>query len=148
MSSTEAHQPTAERAGRWRKSLVALSLAIAATVAVGVPAVSAQDGPSSTEAPANAGQRQARLEKACQRVPAITERVDRMIARLEGDASTRGSLAWLQTRVDAANDAGRDQLVTVLRNRLDVRTARLALLHERRGSLADIAQICDEKLGG
>jgi len=38
--------------------------------------------------------------------------------------------------------------VAVGQNRLDVRTARLALLHERRDALTDLARICDEKLAG
>jgi hypothetical protein len=134
-----------------RRSLAGVCLALAATVAVGVPAVAAQSG-STTEAPApdaaTQAQRRARLEKACARVPTVAERVDGVIARLEGDAGTKGSLAWLQTKIDAASEAGREQLVTVLQNRLDVRTARLALLHERRDALTDLARICDEKLAG
>jgi hypothetical protein len=155
MSSTDRQangdRVTAPRTRRLRRTVAALCLALTATVALGAPAVSAQAG-SSTEAPApdpaTQAQRRARLEKACARVPVITERVDALIARLEGDAGTKGSLAWLQARIDSATAAGRAQLVTVLQNRLEVRTARLELLHERRDALAHVAQICDERLAG
>jgi hypothetical protein len=85
---------------------------------------------------------QQRLEKVCARVPTAETRIADRIAHLQGDATVKGSLAWLQAQIDKATEKGRTQLVTVLQNRLDVRTQLLGLLQERQASVAEIKQIC------
>lgn len=122
----------------WR---LAASVAVAAG-ALAVPAVVSATSPGDPGGPGRPG---GRLELVCARVPNLTLRVDAGIARLEGDATTRGSLAWLQAQIDKATADGRTQLVTVLENRLDVRTARLDLLKARRVALGNIAEICAER---
>ena len=88
-----------------------------------------------------------RLERACLRIPNLQLRTDNLLERLRGDATVRGSLAWLQTQIDAAAAAGRTQLVTVLENRLAVRTATIDVLVQRQAALVELAQTCDELLG-
>jgi hypothetical protein len=127
----------------WKYTGVGL---LAISTAIGVPAaVSASTPPAPTSsAPAAADGSDAllRLEKACARVPNVQARVDKATALLQGDASTRGSIAWLTAQLQKAQDKGRTELVTVLQNRVTVRTSRLALLQERTTSLADIEAIC------
>lgn len=108
--------------------------ALAATGALAVPAVAsaAPSGPSG------------RLQQICARVPNLTTRVDDAIARLQGDATTPGSLAWLQTKIDEAKAHDRTQLATVLENRSNVRKAKLDLLKVRQTALSAIAGICAE----
>lgn len=108
-----------------------------AVVSVGMmaPAAHAED-------PAPPAPNQQRLEKACARVPEAETRVADRIAHLQGDASTKGSLAWLQAQIDKATAKGRTQLVTVLQNRLDLRTQLLPLLQQRQANIAEIKQIC------
>jgi hypothetical protein len=54
----------------------------------------------------------------------------------------RGSLAWLQARIDKAEAEGREQLVTVLENRLVVRTKTLEVLEQRQAKLPELKQKC------
>jgi hypothetical protein len=84
----------------------------------------------------------ARYERACLRIPNLTIRTDNFITRLQGDASTRGSLAWLQAQISDATAKNRTQLATVLQNRLAVRTQTLAVLQQRHDKLASLADKC------
>ena len=83
-----------------------------------------------------------RFERACLRIPNFQIRTDNFITRLNGDASTRGSLAWLQAQIDDAKAKGRTQLATVLQNRLAVRTQTLEVLKVRQQRLANLAEKC------
>lgn len=83
-----------------------------------------------------------RLERACLRIPNIEIRTTNLIERLEGDATVRGSLAWLQSKIDRATESGRTQLAEVLGNRLEVRTKTLEILHERQAALPELRQRC------
>jgi hypothetical protein len=86
-----------------------------------------------------------RFERACLRIPNLEIRTTNLITRLNGDAATRGSLAWLQAQIDDARAKGRTQLVTVLENRLAVRTQSLAVLAQRQTELADLKAVCIER---
>ena len=83
-----------------------------------------------------------RFERACLRIPNFQIRTDNFITRLNGDASTRGSLAWLQAQIDDAKAKGRSQLATVLENRLAVRTQTLEVLKVRQQRLANLVEKC------
>jgi hypothetical protein len=83
-----------------------------------------------------------RLERACLRIPNLEIRTDNLIARLNGDASTRGSLLWLQAQIDDATAKGRTQLATVLENRLKVRTQSVKVLEQRQQTLVKLADLC------
>lgn len=128
---------------RWTLAAVT---AITATVALAVPvaASASTPPPTPTTTPAPGPSVPPRLRLACARVPNTTERVNRSIARLEADASTRGSLAWLQAQIDKATAAGQTERATVLQNRYDVRAAKLELLKARATSLQEIADRCSE----
>jgi hypothetical protein len=78
----------------------------------------------------------------CARVPNAIVRTQNLQKRLAGDASTQGSLAWLQAKIDKARAAHEDQLVTVLENRLVFRKElasflphRLELLQKAQGTI-------------
>ncbi len=83
-----------------------------------------------------------RYQRACLRIPNLQLRTDNLITRLNGDATVRGSLAWLQAQIDDANAKGRTQLATVLENRLAVRTQSLEVLAQRHERLANLAERC------
>jgi hypothetical protein len=76
------------------------------------------------------------------RIPNLQIRTDNLITRLNADATTKGSLAWLQAQIDDAKAKNRPQLVTVLQNRLAVRTQSLEVLKQRQQGLAKLAQTC------
>ncbi len=137
---------------RWRKLGVA-ALVIGGLGGLGVGGVTdATSAPPSTTPPSSASSEAStapaatgtRLQALCARVPRLLARTNRLVERLEGDADTRGSLARLQERIDAATAAGRDAQVTVLTNRLHVRRAQLALLRDRRALLLELAAACEE----
>lgn len=97
--------------------------------------------PASASA-ATTGDLPARYERACLRIPNFQIRTDNFITRLNGDAATRGSLAWLQAQIDDAKAKGRTQLATVLENRLAVRTQTLEVLKVRQQRLANLVEKC------
>ncbi len=117
--------------------LGAATLAAAAVLVLpGTASASAQDDGSTELRP--------RLELACARVPNLQVRTDNLLARINGDATVRGSLAWLQAQIDDADAKGRTQLVTFLQNRLEVRTAKLETLEQRKVRLVTLAERCAE----
>ena len=98
--------------------------------------------PASASAATTTGDLPVRFERACLRIPNFQIRTDNFITRLNGDASTRGSLAWLQAQIDDAKAKGRSQLATVLENRLAVRTQTLEVLKVRQQRLANLVEKC------
>ncbi len=125
------------------------ALASAAIVAGGAllaPAAvdAAATEPADEQPSAQDAEMRPRLERACKRIPNLTIRTNNLLERLQGDAETRGSLAWLEVQIGRAEEAGRDQLVTVLENRLEVRTAFVPVLELRTEGLADLEAFCAE----
>lgn len=123
---------------RSAKSMLMIgAVVVTAGAALVVPSTAQAATPSSTtdELPA-------RLKRACLRIPNLQLRTDNFIARLNGDASTRGSLLWLQAQIDDATAKGRTQLVTVLENRLAIRTQTLQVLTIRQERLGNLIERC------
>ena len=89
-----------------------------------------------------AGDLPVRYERACLRIPNFQIRTNNLITRLNGDASTKGSLAWLQAQINDAKAKNRTQLATVLQNRLAVRTQTLKVLQQRQDGLAKLLDKC------
>ena len=116
-----------------KSTIVAATVVVAAGAALAVP--SAAHAATTPSLPP-------RYERACLRIPNIELRITNVIARLNGDASTMGSLAWLQAQIDDANAKGRTQLATVLENRLKVRTQTLEVLKVRQQRLEKLAELC------
>lgn len=116
------------------KSTILLTAAVAAAgAALIVP---------TTAHAAGTGELPARYERACLRIPNLQLRTTNVITRLNGDAATKGSLAWLQAQVDDATAKGRTQLATVIQNRLAVRTQTLEVLTQRQQRLTKLADLC------
>jgi hypothetical protein len=84
--------------------------------------------PADTAAAQTLGRRRDLL---CARVPRAITRTQNLEKRLAGDASTKGSLAYLQARIDKVEAAHQDQLVTVLQNRLTFRKQLASFLPQR-----------------
>ncbi|MBI4939165.1 MAG: hypothetical protein HY830_00270 [Actinobacteria bacterium] len=70
---------------------------------------------------AKGGRLMLRLQRACDRIPNLLVRSERLEDRLAADASTRGSIAHLEARIAKAEAAGDTERVTLLKNRLKVR---------------------------
>jgi hypothetical protein len=124
---------------RSAKSILMIgAVVVTAGTALIVPTAAQAATPSST----TTNELPARLERACLRIPNLQLRTDNLITRLNGDASTRGSLLWLQAQIDDAKAKGRTQLATVLENRLAVRTQSLEVLAVRQERLTNLIERC------
>lgn len=122
--------------GLGKSTMLMGAVVLSAGVALVVPtAAQAASTPSTGELPV-------RLERACLRIPNLELRTQHLIDRLHGDASTRGSLLWLQAQIDDATAKGRTQLAEVLTNRLAVRTQTVKVLEQRQERLEKLAERC------
>jgi hypothetical protein len=133
---TTSRNPNPHSFSRSIKFGAATLAAAAVLVLPGTASASAQDDGSTDLRP--------RLELACARLPNLQVRTDNLLVRINGDATVRGSLAWLQAQIDDAEAKGRTQLVTFLQNRLEVRTAKVAILEQRTVRLVALAERCAE----
>jgi hypothetical protein len=110
-----------------------------AVLAIGTTSVHAQEsGVTEDNRP--------RIERACARIPNAQDRIDAAIARINGAADVRGSLAWLDTLIQKATDAGRTDLAAALTNRRAVREASLPVLELRKANLVEFEALCAKAL--
>lgn len=67
--------------------------------------------------------------KTCtERIPALLARIDKLTARINGDATTKGSTAWLQAKETQARAAGDAALADLIDLRVTHRADRLSEL--------------------
>lgn len=69
------------------------------------------------------------------RIPALLKKIDTVTAKIDGDATTKGSTAWLQAREDKARAAGRTAAADLLQNRITDRAQRLTELTQVRNQV-------------
>jgi hypothetical protein len=82
------------------------------------------------------------LEVLCHRVGAESAETRQLITQLRADASTAGSIAWLEAQITTAREAGRQHLADALLARLELRRQRLELLLEKARALDETARRC------
>lgn len=136
MTTTTIHRST-------NRTVKAIAAGLAITIGSFAFASSASAGTGQATAPATAEQN-ARLERACLRIPNLTIRTQNAIERINGGADTRGSLLWLDAAIARANEQDRTDLAEVLTNRRAVRAATVPVLEERLVNLASLAERCSE----
>jgi hypothetical protein len=124
-----------------KNSIIFGAVLATAGAALVVPSAASAATPTTT-ATAGTSTPPLRLQRACLRIPNLETRTSNFITRLNGDATTRGSLLWLQAQIDDATAKGRTQLATVLQNRLAVRTQTLKVLTQRQTRLEKLADLC------
>lgn len=78
----------------------------------------------------------------CKRVPNIDARIDRALARLNGPATKRGSVARLQKRVTTAQSKGQTAVETYLNDRLTFRKSLVPTLTQRSTDLDAVRTWC------
>jgi hypothetical protein len=82
-----------------------------------------------------------RAKRLCKREPRVATRVDKLIARFSGDATTRGSVLWVKARADKVRP--RDaQLAAIIDGRAQIRQSRITTLKLRKSELAKVASWC------
>ena len=73
-----------------------------------------------------------------QRVPAVLARIDKVTNRINGDASVKGSTAWLRAKADKARAAGYPALADLLTARAGDRPGRLDELTKLRSDVEHV----------
>lgn len=108
---------------------LAAAVAVAAGLLLTGTGTAVADGPGTAapQGPITLSPEQA-TEVCTKRIPAILSRVDRVTTRINADAATRGSTAWLQARHDKAQAAGRTEDADRIQKRIDGRPAKLGKL--------------------
>ena len=132
---------TARRiAGTAAASAVTVGLTLGLLVA-GTGTASADDPGSAIAAPSTQGPITLNAEQATYlcgtRIPAILSRVDRLTTRINADANTLGSTAWLEARHDRAQAAGRSDEADLLQKRIDGRDTVLSRLADAKKRITD-----------
>lgn len=80
--------------------------------------------------------------------PRRLERAEQVVERMRGDASTRGSAAWVRARADRAEEAGRTELAEQLRGRADRMGVTVDRVVERTARARERAeQLCTDGSG-
>jgi hypothetical protein len=131
-----------------RIRMAGIGLALAAALAAGgvaAPALAATQetpAPTATQDQARAELLKQRLSLACARIPNLVTRTENLQTRLAADASTPGSIAWLEAKAAKAQAAGRDELAAALTARVAVRTELADLLPLRLEALDQAEQAC------
>jgi len=127
---------TTSRPARRRATAVAAAVLLLSAMAVPALAVPAMaDAPTADPTPrvtvAVSGDQVtlttdlASAQAACARVDTVRTRLTGLIARIEGDAGTTGSVEWLRARSNRAADQGHDDQARRLTDRADRRAAHL-----------------------
>lgn len=115
-----------------RRSLAVVA-AVAAVVVGGGTAFA--DTPPPTPAPDHAN------SAICtQRIPAVLARIDKLTTRINGDASTKGSTAWLRAKANEARAKGYTALADLLTARADDRPGRLDELTKLRSDVQHVKE--------
>jgi hypothetical protein len=134
---TTARRPTGLRV-RSRAAASAITTATALVLlVVGTGTALADDpGTSTTQGPITLSPEQATY--VCQqRIPAILSRIDRVTTRMNADANTRGSTAWLKARHDKAQAAGHTDVADRIQKRIDGRPDKLTKLADAKKRATD-----------
>lgn len=123
----------------YRKTATALG-----TLALGgallAAAVPAQAADATASAPKGDG-----AKGICKRLSKTQHRVDASLDRLNGPATTAGSIARLEQRVDNAKAAGHTAIYTYLNDRLTFRKSLVPTLTTRQADLKSVASWCSSQ---
>jgi hypothetical protein len=80
------------------------------------------------------------------RLPKIERRTTRLLDRINGDETVRGSVAWLRARAATERDAGRETSAQLLEERADRREGRVGQLDQIKQWVTDFrTQHCEAK---
>ena len=107
--------------------------AVAATLALAAPAAADEGG-------AAAGASAADRPGICQRLDHLAQRGSRLVVRFEAGPDTRGSIAWLEAKAQAATTAGDNDLAQLYSDRAARRTKAVEVLKALGPDLAAFGQ--------
>ena len=127
-----------------KKALVAISVgfaaaAVATAIAFAVPAAAETGGQAVVAGQSTAAGQQDRPAY-CDRIDKVLPKRQAVVTRLEGDANTKGSIAWLNAKAAAATAAGNAELATLFTDRAALRTQVLEPLKTVTADLVAVQQ--------
>jgi propanediol dehydratase small subunit len=80
------------------------------------------------------------------RLPKIEQRATKLLDRIQGDATVRGSAEWLRARATKERDAGRETSAQLLEERADRRAGRIDQLNQVKQWATDFqTEHCESK---
>ncbi|MCZ4119566.1 hypothetical protein [Streptomyces sp. H39-S7] len=126
------------RTTRTTRTAIAACAAVAALLGAAGSAAATPSGPPTGDG----------AEAVCKRAPKAEARIDKALARLNGNASTKGSVARLTQRVANAKSAGHTEIETYLNNRLTFRKSLVPTLQQRQKDLKPVLTWCQANHNG
>ncbi|MEV6048625.1 hypothetical protein [Streptomyces xanthochromogenes] len=128
------------------RRVAAAALAATAVLTVTAPSAFADSAPAAAataKPPASDG-----AKGVCKRESKAEKHVDRALNRLDGGATTVGSVARMQQRADNAKKEGHTAIATLLDHKLTYRKGLVTTLQQRQRDLKDVAAWCSSHNGG
>ncbi|CAM5567409.1 hypothetical protein SXANM310S_01069 [Streptomyces xanthochromogenes] len=128
------------------RRVAAAALAATAVLTVTAPSAFADSTPAAAataKPPASDG-----AKGVCKRESKAEKHVDRALNRLDGGATTVGSVARMQQRADNAKKEGHTAIATLLDHKLTYRKSLVTTLQQRQRDLKDVAAWCSSHNGG
>jgi hypothetical protein len=147
----ELKEETRVTSTRTRTAVAAAATLAAVLAATGSAAADSTTAPTTTAPTTTAPTAKSSAPAAarlCKRVPKVDARVDRDLARLNGPATKRGSVARLQKRVDTATSKGEAAVETYLKDRLTFRKSLIPTLTKRSTDLNAVRTWCGTQHAG
>jgi hypothetical protein len=115
------------------RRLALVGIAAAFTVTLATPALAdPSTDPSGGE----------RAAKVCARLPQLEARADKVLARLQADADTPGSVAFTKKRAERARANGNTDLATALDSRAKAREDLIPVLQKKQAGLPKAKEWC------
>jgi propanediol dehydratase small subunit len=120
---------------------------LAAGLVLGGAATASATTDTSAPAPVTVTLSPEQVQNLCEkRLPKIEQRTTRLLDRINGDASVRGSVQWLKARAAKERDAGRETSAQLLEERADRRAGRVDQLNQVKKWVSDFqSQHCGSK---
>jgi hypothetical protein len=130
-AGTTIEEKIMNRSTRWQSGLATLAVT-AGLLLTGAGTAAADSGSDPTTAP------RSQTALCTHRIPAVLDRIERLTDRINGDAQTRGSTAWLQAKSEQARSAGFTALADLLDSRVQARPERLDELDALKGDVQGV----------
>ncbi|WP_333769797.1 hypothetical protein [Streptomyces sp. IBSBF 2435] len=128
---------------RTTRTAIAVTAAAAALLtAAGTAAADTTPTPSAAATSAGKAPTGDGARALCKRLPTVDARIDRALARLNGPAAERGSIARLQQRISHADAKGDTAVSTFLKDRLTFRQSLVPTLTKRSTDLDAVRGWC------
>lgn len=131
------------------RKMILAGVGVAGVLAIGGTATAAlaDSGSATTAQPSgstHAAKGSRALARLCDREPRRAQRVDRLIARYSGSATTKGSVAWLNARA-AKLQSTNPGLAKIISDEAKVRQSQINTLKLRKNTQADTVSYCAAK---